>query len=136
MHQLVIIGGGPAGISASIYAQRKRMDFVLITREIGGQVIKAGEIENYLGYAMVDGVMFVQRMMEQMERLGVKPILDEVVKVERLEEGFLLRTFSGKEYVSRLFFSAQTRNTGSWKFAGREYTGRGVSYCYTCDAPF
>ena len=46
MHQLLIIGGGPAGISASIYASRKRMDFVLITEEVGGQVIKAGEIEN------------------------------------------------------------------------------------------
>jgi thioredoxin reductase len=49
MKQLVIIGGGPAGISASIYAARKKMDFVLITKEVGGQVIKAGNIENYLG---------------------------------------------------------------------------------------
>ena len=48
MKQLVIIGGGPAGISASIYAARKKMDFVLITKEVGGQVIKAGNIENYL----------------------------------------------------------------------------------------
>ncbi len=137
MHQLVIIGGGPAGISASIYAQRKRMDFVLITREIGGQVIKAGEIENYLGYAMVDGVMFVQRMMEQMERLGVKPILDEVVKVERLEEGFLLRTFSGKEYVSKVVLFCTGAEHRKLEVPGeREYTGKGVSYCYTCDAPF
>ncbi len=137
MHQLVVVGGGPAGISASIYAQRKRMDFVLITKDVGGQIIKAGEIENYLGYAMVDGVVFVQRMMEQMERLGVKPILDEVVKVERLEEGFLLKTLSGKEYRSKTVLFCTGAEHRRLEVPGeREYTGRGVSYCYTCDAPF
>ena len=70
MRQLVIIGGGPAGISASIYAARKKMDFVLITKEVGGQVIKAGNIENYLGYAMVDGIILVEKMMEHMRKLG------------------------------------------------------------------
>ncbi|RME13346.1 MAG: pyridine nucleotide-disulfide oxidoreductase, partial [Aquificota bacterium] len=137
MHQLLIVGGGPAGISASIYAQRKKMDFVLITRDIGGQVIKAGEIENYLGYAMVDGVMFVQRMIEQMERLGVKPVLDEVVKIDRLEEGFLLRTLSGKEYTTKMVLFCTGAEHRRLDVPGeREYTGRGVSYCYTCDAPF
>ncbi len=137
MHELVIIGGGPAGISAGIYAQRKRMDFVLITREVGGQVIKAGEIENYLGYAMVDGVAFVQKMMEQMERLGVEPLLDEVVEVKRTERGFLTKTLSGKEFESKVVLfctGAEHRRLGVP--GEREYTGRGVSYCYTCDAPF
>jgi len=60
MKQLAIIGGGPAGISASIYAAGKKMDFVLITKEVGGQVIEAGNIENYLGYAMVDGIILVK----------------------------------------------------------------------------
>jgi thioredoxin reductase len=77
MKQLAIIGGGPAGISASIYAARKKMDFVLITKEVGGQVIKAGDIENYLGYAIVDGIILVEKMMEHMRKLGVEPILDE-----------------------------------------------------------
>lgn len=137
MHQLIIIGGGPAGISASIYAQRKRMDFLLITREVGGQVIKAGEIENYLGYAMVDGIMLVQKMMEQMERLGVQPLLEEVVQIQRVEEGFLLRTSSGKEYASRTVLFCTGGEHKRLEVPGeREYTGRGVSYCYTCDAPF
>ncbi|MCC6063146.1 MAG: hypothetical protein LM570_01220 [Thermocrinis sp.] len=57
---MVIIGGGPAGISASIYAVRKKVDFVLITKEVGGQVIKAGNIENYLGYVIVDGIILVR----------------------------------------------------------------------------
>jgi alkyl hydroperoxide reductase subunit F len=69
MKQLAIIGGGPAGISASIYAARKKMDFVLIAKEVGGQVIKGGNIENYLGYAMVDGIILVEKMMEHMRKL-------------------------------------------------------------------
>ncbi len=137
MKELIILGGGPAGISASIYAQRKRMDFLLITKDVGGQIIKAGEIENYLGYATVDGIMFVQRMMEQMDRLGVKPVLDEVVRIERWKEGFLLSTFSGKEYSSKtLLFCTGAEHRKLDVPGEREYTGRGVSYCYTCDAPF
>ncbi|MCX8076671.1 MAG: FAD-dependent oxidoreductase [Aquificaceae bacterium] len=137
MHELIIIGGGPAGISASIYAQRKRMDFVLIAKDVGGQVIKAGEIENYLGYALVDGILFVQRMMEQMEKLGVKPVLDEVVKVSRTEGGFLVRTLSGKEFASKtLLFCTGAEHKKLDVPGEREYIGKGVSYCYTCDAPF
>ncbi|MDW8095616.1 MAG: FAD-dependent oxidoreductase [Aquificaceae bacterium] len=137
MHELVIIGGGPAGISASIYAQRKRMDFVLIAKDVGGQVIKAGEIENYLGYALVDGILFVQRMMEQMEKLDVKPVLDEVVEVSRTEGGFLVRTLSGKEFASKtLLFCTGAEHKKLDVPGEREYTGKGVSYCYTCDAPF
>ncbi|RMH79392.1 MAG: pyridine nucleotide-disulfide oxidoreductase [Acidobacteria bacterium] len=137
MHQLVIIGGGPAGISASIYAQRKRMDFVLIARDIGGQVIKAGEIENYLGYALVDGVAFVQKMMEQMDKLGVRPVIDEVVEIKRIDDGFWLRTLGGKEFTSKTLLFCTGAEHRKLNVPGeKEYTGRGVSYCYTCDSPF
>lgn len=137
MHQLIIIGGGPAGISASIYAQRKKMDFLLISKDIGGQVIKAGEIENYLGYALVDGVSFVQKMMEQMEKLGIQPVLDQVVEVNRVEEGFVVKTLSGMEYGAKtLLFCTGAEHKRLEVPGEREYTGRGVSYCYTCDSPF
>ncbi|MCS7196291.1 MAG: FAD-dependent oxidoreductase [Aquificaceae bacterium] len=137
MRELIIIGGGPAGISASIYAQRKRMDFLLITKDIGGQVIKAGEIENYLGYALVDGILFVQRMMEQMEKLGVQPLLDEVVEIRKVKEGFVVKTLSGEEHASRaLLFCTGAEHKRLEVPGEKEYTGRGVSYCYTCDSPF
>lgn len=137
MYDLVIIGGGPAGISASIYAQRKRMNFITIAKEIGGQVIKAGNIENYLGYALVDSVVFVERMLEQMNRLGVEPIVDEVIKVERDKEAFLVKTLSGKEFVAKnLLFCTGAEHRRLEVPGEREYTGRGVSYCYTCDSPF
>jgi thioredoxin-disulfide reductase len=137
MKQLVIIGGGPAGISASIYAVRKKMDFVLITKEVGGQVIKAGNIENYLGYAMVDGIILVEKMMEHMRKLGVEPILDEVVDVERLSEGFEVRTASGQSFKTKTVLFCTGSEHRRLNVPGeKEYTGRGISYCYTCDAPF
>jgi Thioredoxin reductase len=137
MKQLVIIGGGPAGISASIYAVRKKMDFVLITKEVGGQVIKAGNIENYLGYAMVDGIILVEKMMEHMRKLGVEPILDEVVDVERLSEGFEVRTASGQSFKTKTILFCTGAEYRKLNVPGeKEYIGRGISYCYTCDAPF
>ena len=137
MKQLAIIGGGPAGISASIYAARKKMDFVLITKEVGGQVIKAGNIENYLGYAMVDGIILVEKMMEHMRKLGVEPILDEVVDVERLSEGFEVRTASGQSFRTKTVLFCTGSEHRRLNVPGeKEYTGRGISYCYTCDAPF
>jgi len=137
MKQLVIIGGGPAGISASIYAARKKMDFVLITKEVGGQVIKAGNIENYLGYAMVDGIILVEKMMEHMRKLGVEPLLDEVVDVERLSEGFEVRTASGQSFKTKTVLFCTGSEHRKLNVPGeKEYTGRGISYCYTCDAPF
>jgi len=137
MKQLVIIGGGPAGISASIYAARKKMDFVLITKEVGGQVIKAGNIENYLGYAMVDGIILVEKMMEHMRKLGVEPILDEVVDVERLSEGFEVKTASGRSFKTKTILFCTGAEHRRLNVPGeKEYTGRGISYCYTCDAPF
>jgi len=137
MKQLAIIGGGPAGISASIYAARKKMGFVLISKEVGGQVIKAGNIENYLGYAMVDGSILVEKMMEHMRKLEVEPILDEVVDVERLSDGFEVRTASGQSFKTKTVLFCTGAEHRRLNVPGeKEYTGRGISYCYTCDAPF
>jgi len=137
MKQLIIIGGGPAGISASIYAARKKMDFLLITKDVGGQVIKAGNIENYLGYAMVDGITFVEKMMEHMRKMEVEPIIDEVVDIKKIDGGFEVITASGKAYSTKTILFCTGAEHRRLNIPGeREYTGRGVSYCYTCDAPF
>lgn len=137
MHDLVIIGGGPAGISASIYAQRKKMNFVVVAKEIGGQVLKAGNIENYLGYELVDGIAFVERMLDQINRLGVELVVDEVVKVVKNGEVFLVKTLSGKEFATKnVLFCTGSEHRRLGIPGEKEYTGRGVSYCYTCDSPF
>ena len=137
IYDLLVIGGGPAGISASIYAARKRMNFLLVTEAVGGQVLTSGEIENFLGYSEIDGVQFVEKMMEHMGHFGIEPLLDRVVEVKKDGEGFVSRTMSGKEFVSKSLLLCTGSEHRKLNVPGeREYTGRGVSYCYTCDAPF
>ncbi len=137
MRKLIILGGGPAGISAAIYASRKMMDFVLITSDVGGQVIKAGEIENYLGYAIVDGVSFVEKMIQHMQKLGIEPIYDQIVDAEKIKGGFRLVGISGKAYECEYLMFCTGADYRKLNVPGeKEFTGRGVSYCYTCDAPF
>lgn len=137
MKKLIILGGGPAGISAAIYASRKMMDFLLITSEIGGQVMKAGDIENYLGYAIVDGVSFVEKMMQQMQKLGIEPIYDQIVDAQKVNGGFRLVGLSGAFYESEYILFCTGAEHRKLNVPGeREFIGRGVSYCYTCDSPF
>jgi len=136
-YDLVIVGGGPAGISASIYAARKKMNFVVITETVGGQVLTSGEIENFLGYSEIDGVQLVERMMEHMNHLGIEPVLDRVVEVRREGELFVSRSMSGEEFRSKALLLCTGSEHRKLGVPGEEeYTGRGVSYCYTCDAPF
>ncbi len=137
IYDLVIVGGGPAGISASIYAVRKKMSFLLITETVGGQVLTSGEIENFLGYSEIDGVQLVEKMMEHMNHLGIEPFMDRVVEVKREGEIFLSKTASGEEVRSKTLLLCTGSEHRKLNVPGEEeYTGRGVSYCYTCDAPF
>ncbi len=137
IYELVIVGGGPAGISASIYAVRKRMNFLLITEAVGGQVLTSGEIENFLGYSEIDGVQLVEKMVEHMKHFDIEPLLDRVVEVKKKGGEFLIRTMSGKEVLSKTLLLCTGSEHRRLNIPGeKEYTGRGVSYCYTCDAPF
>ncbi len=137
IYDTIIIGAGPAGISASIYAVRKKIKFLLVSETVGGQVLTSGDIENFLGYSEIDGIQFVNRMVDQMNRLGIKPLIDRVVKAERRNGNFLILTASGREIFSHSLLLCTGSEYRKLNIPGeREYTGRGVSYCYTCDAPF
>ncbi len=137
MYDLIIVGGGPAGISASIYAARKKMNFLLVSRDIGGQVLTSGNIENYLGFSEVDGVQLVERMIEHMNRFKIAPLSDEVTAIEKMVKGFRLRTLSGKILEARTVLLCTGSEHRKLGVPGeKEFTGFGVSYCYTCDAPF
>ena len=137
IYDLVIVGGGPAGISASIYATRKKMKFLLVTEAIGGQVLTSGEIENFLGYSEIDGIQLVEKMIEHMKHFRIEPLLDRVEEVGKEGDIFVSRTTSGEEIRSRTLLLCTGSEHRRLNVPGeREYTGRGVSYCYTCDAPF
>lgn len=136
---LVIIGGGPAGLSAAIYAQRSLLDAVTLEREaVGGQVILTTEIDNYPGLPHTDGFGLSDAMRAQAEDLGASVVMDPVSSVTRDEETgrFTVEAASATYDAACVILAAgaQPRHAG---FAGEErFAGRGVSYCATCDGMF
>ena len=136
---LVIIGGGPAGLSAAIYAQRSLLDAVTLEREaLGGQVILTSEIDNYPGLPHTDGFTLSDAMRAQAEDLGAAILMEPVSELARDEAtGRFLVTTSATRYDAASVIvaaGAQPRRAG---FAGEErFAGHGVSYCATCDGMF
>lgn len=136
--ELVILGGGPAGVAASIYAIRKKMDFVLISKDIGGQILTSGDIENYMGFKNIDGITFAQKLIEQLNYLEVSPIYAEVVDFRVLETFKYAMTLSDGNtvYAKNVLICTGADHKKLGVEGEEDGIGRGVSYCYTCDAPF
>ncbi|TSC94490.1 MAG: alkyl hydroperoxide reductase subunit F [Parcubacteria group bacterium Licking1014_1] len=107
IYDLIIVGAGPAGVSAAIYAARQKLNILMLSKDIGGQVgKKAVDIENYLGFGKISGPNLVKIFEEQLEKNQIKIVLDEVLKIENNNGKFTLHTESGKIYdESALFLS-------------------------------
>lgn len=139
IYDTVILGGGPAGLAAGLYAGRSRLKTLLIERGAeGGQIALSAEIENYPGQMLEgeSGVSLSARMAEQCARFGVERRTDSIETVE-LEGEVKRLTGGGGEYLARcliLATGASPRPIGCEN--EKEFTGRGVSYCATCDGAF
>ncbi|MGN0055602.1 MAG: NAD(P)/FAD-dependent oxidoreductase [Atopobiaceae bacterium] len=137
LHDLTIIGAGPAGLSASIYAQRALLDTVVLEQEaVGGQVILTSEVDNYPGVPHTDGFSLTDAMRSQAESLGATITMDAVHKVAYDGQEFQVQaaqdTYRSKALI--LAGGATPRRAG---FDGEErFGGHGVSYCATCDGMF
>jgi len=137
VYDLIIIGGGPAGVTAAIYAVRQNIRVGVITKNIGGQVLeKAVEIENYLGFSKISGEKLSGLFEQQLKENKIEVILEEVVKIEKKNTGFLIFTKEGKIYETYSAIIASGSNPRSLNIPGEaEFLGRGVSYCVICDGP-
>lgn len=138
MKDLVIIGGGPAGLTAGIYGMRAGLDLVLVEKfSPGGQVVNSYEIENYPGFVdPVAGWKLMSDMEEQTRRLGAEIISSEVLSVKK-EEGIFTVTLGDGAIQSRSVIIAAGAFNRKLNIPGeKEYMGRGVSYCATCDGAF
>ncbi|MDD5409335.1 MAG: thioredoxin-disulfide reductase [Candidatus Omnitrophica bacterium] len=136
MHDLIIIGAGPAGLTAALYAGRSRLDTVLIEKMApGGRILMSETIENYPGFpGGISTVELISRMEQQVKELGVKIQSDEVLDLDCEKKTI---TASSGTYAARAVIIASGAHPRKLNVPGeKEYTGRGVSYCATCDAPF
>lgn len=141
MKDLTIIGAGPAGLTAAIYGMRAGLDLLVVEKlSPGGQVMNTYEIENYPGFVdPIPGWELVSSMENQAKRLGAEIISGDIVRVERdLEDGFIrLTPIDGEAIDTRAVIIATGTTLKKLGVPGEnEFTGRGVSYCATCDGAF
>ena len=137
IYDLIIVGGGPAGITAGIYASRQRLKTLLITKVFGGQVLeKAIKIENYPGFEEISGKELVERFKKQLAKYNLPIEIDQVKKIEKKDQIFLVETVSQKKFKSLTVIVATGAEPRILNAKGeKEFLGKGVSYCVTCDGP-
>ena len=137
MYEIIIVGGGPAGMAASVYAARKRLYTLLITNDIGGQVNWTSGVENYLGYQFIEGADLIGKFQKQVnqfpidQKIGVK-----VAQITKIDGGFEVAAETGEKYQGKTVLLASGKRPRRLNVEGeKELTGRGVTYCATCDGP-
>ena len=137
IHDLIIIGAGPAGLGASIYASRYKLEHVVIGNEIGGQIVEAWELENYAGFESISGKDLMEKFANQTKKLGAEIIQASVAKVQKNGEYFEISTSDGTSYFSKTIIFALGMKARKANIIGEDnFIGKGVSYCATCDAMF
>jgi len=132
---LIIIGGGPAGLSAGIYTSRRKLKTLILTKNIGGQAGYASQVENYPGFEAISGFELMQKFQKQAERFGCIFKYEEAIEVKKEKDIFIAKT-ANNEYKALsviLAFGMTPRNLNV--LGEKEFLGKGVAYCATCDGP-
>ena len=135
MYDLIIIGAGPAGITAAIYASRRKLNFCVISLDIGGQVSWSSDVDNYPGLPDLPGVDVVQKFQEHMRDYKIKVKQEEVKNLTKKGKICIVKT-KKNIYESKAVLIASGKSPRKLNVPGEEeFLGKGVNYCATCDAP-
>ena len=137
MYDAIIIGSGPAGMTAGIYCARREMKTLIIGKEPGGQLIWAAEIENYPGFKKIKNYELIARMQEQVIALGVEIKNAEVKEIRENKDDSFVVTIGKEKFRAKTVIITMGLSPRRLAIPGEEeLTGRGVSYCANCDGPF
>ena len=136
-YDMVIIGGGPAGMTAGIYAARQKINTLLITKSFGGQMAKkAVDIENYPGFEKISGWELIQKFEKHLKQKKIKIEIDSVRKIKKIGQDFLVLTGSKKQFQAKAVIVSSGADPRPLEVPGeKEFIGRGISYCVSCDGP-
>ena len=135
----IIIGGGPGGLAAAIYMARQKLSFLLLTDTIGGQTLWSSEVENYLGFHLINGSELVDQFKAHLKDYKDDFELKDGVRVASVmqdQKEFIIKLESGEEYRTKTVLVATGEKHRELNVPGEKvFYGRGVTYCATCDAP-
>ena len=134
-YDLIIIGAGSAGLTAAIFAKRRQLSTLVLSKDVGGQANLAHMVENYPGAEPMLGMQLMQKFYKQAQSFGAEFLFEEVVSLEKKDDLFSVKTekneFLGKSII--LAFGLKHRKLGV--LGEEELTGKGITYCANCDAP-
>lgn len=136
IYDVIIIGAGPAGFTAGIYAARREMKALIIGKESGGQLIWAADIENYPGFSQIHNTDLIKKMEEHVKGLGVEIKNAEINRIEKKEDGTFVLYSNRDKYEAKTVIMAIGLTPRRLAIPGEEeLSGKGVSYCANCDGP-
>jgi alkyl hydroperoxide reductase subunit F len=140
MNDLIIIGGGPAGVAAGIYAARKKLKTILIAEEIGGQSVVSEGIENWVGTPKISGADLAKSLRAHLDSLKSDAVTfalgDRVVSLTKIEKGFSVKTKTDKGFEAKAVLIASGASRRKLEIPGAEkFENKGVTYCASCDGP-
>jgi len=137
MYDLIIIGGGPAGLTAGIYAQRARLKTLLLEKEmLGGQIAVSDVIENYPGFPSISGADLMERFEQHARGLGLEIKMADVMDILDRDKEKIIKTSEGDLIAKTVIVATGAKPKRLGISGEKEFTGKGVSYCATCDGPF
>lgn len=134
-YDLVIIGSGPAGLTAALFAARYKLKTLVIGKELGGQLAYAYKIENYPGFNSISGIELTKLMKSQVIALGVRIIEEEITNIIKEKDKFIVMTDKNKYESKSLIFALGTGRKQLNLPEEAKFFSKGISYCATCDAP-
>ncbi|HIQ03813.1 MAG TPA: FAD-binding protein [Desulfurococcales archaeon] len=135
-YDVIVVGGGPAGITAAIYLARYLLKTLLITKSIGGKILHTYIVENYPGFKSIESYKLIKYFEEHIRSYNVPILIDEVTDIVKHNQLFKVSTRNNGEFVSKAVILAIGVEKRRLNVPGeKEFIGKGVSYCAVCDAP-
>ena len=131
----IVIGAGPAGITAGIYLARRNLCVLIIHQKLGGQASTTADIENYAGFKFITGEEFTKRLTEHLKDYDITITEERVEKIEKIDNEFHVTTNKNKFISKSVIIASGARQRKLGVPGENEFLNKGVAYCATCDAP-
>lgn len=135
-YDVVIVGAGPAGLTAAIYASRRALKTLVVSKDVGGRMAWTNDIENYPGFLQIDGLELGEKLKEQAEKSKTEFLFTEVKGLEKNKDGWLVKTDAQQNILTKTVILSFGLTARTLDVSGeKELIGHGVVYCATCDGP-